>query len=111
MKPTEKHEVLARFFTGLGHKRRLMICKILLDHGPAGLSFELLQSRSRLAASTLSHHLEKMYRGGILRRRAKGRETWLSMDISHLLATTTVFSETCRNQVAVHPVRGVVAGG
>lgn len=82
MKPSREQEALATFFAAFGHKRRLMICDILLSHGAKGLTFEALQIRTGLAASTLSHHLAQMDRGGVLRRKQKGRSTWLAMNLS-----------------------------
>ncbi len=82
MKPGKEQEELAAFFTALGHKRRLMICDILLRHGNRGMTFELLQHKTRLAASTLGHHLSQMHKGKIIRRRIKGRNTILSIDLS-----------------------------
>jgi len=82
MKPSREQESLATFFAAFGHKRRLMICDILLSHGPKGLSFEALQRKTGLAASTLSHHLAQMDKGGVLRRKQKGRATWLAMNLT-----------------------------
>jgi len=70
----------ARFFTALGHPRRLLICDILRRRGPEGLQFDLLSQQCRLSPSTLAHHLGQMDRGGILVRKVKGRETWLSLN-------------------------------
>ncbi len=84
MKPSKQHETLADLFDALGHKRRQMICSVLLQHAPHGLPFERLQAITGISASTLSHHLAKMDRGGLLRRRQKGRFTWLSMDLSRI---------------------------
>ncbi|MEE9455236.1 MAG: winged helix-turn-helix domain-containing protein [Paracoccaceae bacterium] len=102
MKPTRNHEELALFFTAIGHKRRLMICDILLNHGRRGLSFELLQAKTRMAASTLGHHLGQMDKGGVLRRRTKGRETWFSMDFARLNTIPAGFSDSCQNSI-LHP--------
>ncbi|MHA1128222.1 MAG: ArsR/SmtB family transcription factor [Alphaproteobacteria bacterium] len=103
MKPTKKQETFAGFFFALSHKRRLMICEILLRHGPTGLSFGTLQIKTRLCASTLGHHLEHMHKGGILRRRIKGTETWLSMDFARLNTIPVEFSNSCQRNVAVIP--------
>ncbi len=40
--------------------------------------------KSGLNASTLTHHLGLMDRGRILRRRQKGRETWITLDTGRL---------------------------
>ncbi len=82
MKPNKDQENLANFFTALGHKRRLMICDILLRYGQRGMSFEMLQTKTKMAASTLTHHLTQMQKGNIIRRKEKGRYTFLYIDLS-----------------------------
>ena len=62
----------------------MMLCRILPDHRPKGLSFGGLMDKSGLNASTLTHHLGLMDRGRILRRRQKGRETWITLDKGRL---------------------------
>ncbi len=84
MKPNKTQEEYAAFFQALSHRRRQMICDILLKTGTKGLTFGELQRQSGLQASTLSHHLRFMGQGGILRRKQKGRETVLSVDITFL---------------------------
>ena len=88
MKPTDKQKYLAEFFDALGHARRQMICQILRDEGKTGLPFHALMKRSGLNASTLSFHLSKMDRGRLLKRKTKGRETWISLDLSPFFLTT-----------------------
>ena len=94
MKPSKEQENRAAFFDALGHKRRQMICDILIQHGQKGLPFEMLQHKSKLAASTLSHHLAKMQTGGVLRRKEKGRETWLSVDLSQITRLPAHYAKT-----------------
>ena len=84
MKPNKTQEKYAAFFQALSHRRRQMICDILLKQGPKGMTFGELQRQSGLQASTLSHHLWFMDRGGVLRRKQKGRETLLSVNIAFL---------------------------
>ncbi len=101
MKPTQRQTSLASFFFALGHKRRLMICELLLQHGATGLSFGLLQKKTHLCASTLCHHLAHMDKGGILRRRIKANETWISINYDLLNATQKGFSKSCEGNVAI----------
>lgn len=69
----------ARYFAAFAHPRRLLICEHLEAAGPRGIGFQHLMQKTRLKASTLSHHLDRMDRGGILSRRQKGRETVISL--------------------------------
>jgi len=91
MKPSKTHEENAAFFQALSHRRRQMLCDILMEYGAKGLSFGRLQHQSGLSAATLSHHLRFMDQGGILQRKQKGRETWVSLDFSHLRNISTEF--------------------
>ncbi len=100
MKPTREQERAAAFFHALGHRRRQMICAVLLQYGPNGLSFERLQRKTGLAASTLGHHLHFMDRGGLLNRRQKGRETWISLDAARLKTLTQAFSQRIGRAIA-----------
>lgn len=93
MKPTKTHEFNAAFFTALSHRRRQMLCEILLRHAPKGLPFGVLQTQSGLKVSTLTHHLRFMYQGDILRRKQKGREAWISVDASRLFQLSNAFGK------------------
>ena len=88
MKPTNQHQKNAIFFTALSHKRRQMLCEILLLSGAKGMPFGVLQSQSGLKVSTLTHHLRFMDQSGILVKRQKGNENWISIDLSRLTALT-----------------------
>ncbi len=80
MKPTNKHQKAAAFFDALAHPRRQMILQVLREVSAEGIPFHRLQWRTGLSAATLSFHLGKMNAGGILRRKIKGPETWLSLN-------------------------------
>ncbi len=82
MKPTAKQEVMADFFNALAHPRRQMIFQILREVGSAGLPFHLLLKRTGLKRATLAFHLGKMSAGRILKRKIKGPETWLTLDLA-----------------------------
>lgn len=106
MTPTQRQTNLASFFFALGHKRRLMVCELLLRHGATGLSFGSLQQKTHLCASTLCHHLAHMDKGGILRRRIKANETWISIDFNLLNTTQNGFSNSCEQTVAITSWQG-----
>ncbi len=82
MKPTQNQDYLATFFIALGHRRRQMLCSILAEIGPKGITYGGLKTKSGLSKATLSHHLNFMNKGGIIKRRIKGRETWYALDMS-----------------------------
>ncbi len=80
MKPTDKHKKAAEFFNALAHPRRQMNLHVLEQVKPEGIPFYRPQRRTGLSPTTLSFHLSKMNAGGILRRKVKGPETWLSLN-------------------------------
>ena len=57
----------AAAFRALGHPSRLLNFRPLVDAGPAGLNVGAIRSRIGLPASTLSHHLDALRQGGIVR--------------------------------------------
>ncbi len=94
MKPTPKQKIMANFFDALGHPRRQMIFQILKETGAKGLPFHALLMRTGLRDSTLSFHLRKLDQGRLIKRKVKGRETWISLD----LRTFFLFIEPARDQ-------------
>ena len=110
MKPTEAQELNATFFTALSHRRRQMLCEILLRQGPKGMPFGALQAESGLKVSTLTHHLRFMYQGGILRRKQEGREAWISVDAARLYHVSKGFGEdVVRNTRNARPMNDLTA--
>ncbi len=82
MKPTSKQETMAALFTALAHPRRQMLFQILRDSGQEGLAFHHLIKRTGLTPTTLAFHLGKMEGGRIVKRKNKGVETWLSLNLA-----------------------------
>jgi DNA-binding transcriptional ArsR family regulator len=56
----------------LGNPTRLRICRILVAAGVRGMAVGRLQSRLRIAASTLSHHLKTMIGAGLVSQTRDG---------------------------------------
>jgi len=82
MKPTPKQETLALLFDALAHPRRQMLFQILRESGREGLAFHHLIKRTGLTPTTLAFHLKKMQEGRILKRKIKGVETWVSLNMA-----------------------------
>lgn len=106
MKPNKTQERNAAFFTALSHRRRQMLCEILLRRGSKGMPFGVLQAESGLKTSTLTHHLRFMYQGGILRRKQKGREVWILADAAQLCQLSNAFGEAVvENTLNARPMK------
>ncbi len=93
MKPDRQQNTHATFFFALAHKRRQMLCSILLDAGAKGLTFGELAAQSGLSDNTLAHHLRFMEKGGILRRRPEKNRTRITLNIVYLVRTLTRFGD------------------
>jgi ArsR family transcriptional regulator, arsenate/arsenite/antimonite-responsive transcriptional repressor len=61
-----KLENAARQLNALGNPTRLQVCRILVRAGDAGLSVRRLRAQLDIAASTLSHHLDRMIWAGLV---------------------------------------------
>jgi len=82
MKPTAKQKDMAALFDALAHPRRQMLFNVLQNSGREGLAFHHLMKRTGLTSPTLAFHLKKMQDGRIVRRKVKGVETWLSLNLA-----------------------------
>ena len=83
-------EDAAKQLNALGNPTRLQVCRMLVRAGDAGLSVRQLRERLDIAASTLSHHLDRLIWTGLVtekRRtlicRANFRAIELSARLSH----------------------------
>ena len=60
-------------FNALVHEVRLQILRLLGKAHPDGMVVGEIQREVGVPASTLSHHLEVLFRGGLVRQRREGR--------------------------------------
>lgn len=60
-------------FTALTHEVRLRILRRLRKAHPDGMVVGEIQKEIGVPASTLSHHLEALFQGGLVRQRREGR--------------------------------------
>ena len=82
MKPTDKQEIMAEVFNALAHPRRQMLFQILQEAGREGLAHGQLLKRTGLTNTTLAFHLAKMQKGRVVKRKIKGVETWLTLNLA-----------------------------
>lgn len=68
-----RHEVAADSLAELGNTHRLAIFRFLVKVGPQGASVGDIQKALSIPASTLSHHLSRMARVGLIRQEKAGR--------------------------------------
>lgn len=98
---------LARFaamLTALGTEPRLRIMQLLLTAHPEGMVVGEIQSELEIAASTLSHHLEKLKNEDLVRVRREKKYLWYTANpaaLEELMAF--LFADCCSRSKAITP--------
>ena len=103
--PTE--DEITRFadmFSAMGTGPRLRIMRVLLSAHPDGMVVGDIGNDLGIAASTLSHHLEKLKNEGLVKVRREGTYLWYSANaevLQQLLGF--LYAECCTRNKAVAP--------
>ena len=100
----------ADMFAALGSEPRLRLVRLLLSAHPDGLVVGELQAETDIAASTLSHHLEKLKTDHLVTTTREGtfiRYRANTESLQELLGF--LYAECCTRNKAVEP-RRIVAG-
>jgi ArsR family transcriptional regulator len=103
--PTE--DEITRFadmFSAMGTGPRLRIMRVLLSAYPDGLVVGEIGNDLGIAASTLSHHLEKLKNEDLVKVRREGTYLWYSANaevLQELLGF--LYAECCTRNKAVKP--------
>jgi len=104
-KPTE--EEITRFadmFSAMGTGPRLRIMRLLLSAHPDGIVVGNIGNELDIAASTLSHHLEKLKNEGLVNVRREGTYLWYSANAEALQELLGfLYAECCTRNKAIAP--------
>ena len=104
-KPTE--EEITRFadmFSAMGTGPRLRIMRLLLSAHPDGIVVGDIGNELSIAASTLSHHLEKLKNEGLVNVRREGTYLWYSANAEALQELLGfLYAECCTRNKAIAP--------
>jgi DNA-binding transcriptional ArsR family regulator len=104
-KPTE--EEITRFadmFAAMGTGPRLRIMRALLSAHPEGMVVGDIGGELGIAASTLSHHLEKLKNEGLAKVRREGTYLWYSANAEALQELLGfLYAECCTRNKAIEP--------
>lgn len=95
-------ETTAARLAELGHPTRLAIFKELVRAGPAGTPVGRLQQHLGIPASTLSHHLGKMVRVGLLEQRRESRTLYCVPRFDALNEAIDFLREECCIDESTH---------
>jgi len=66
----------------LGHSTRLAIFRILVRAGQTGISVGEIQLLLNIPGSTLSHHLSRMSKVGLMQQTRDGRTLWCRLEFA-----------------------------
>ncbi len=100
----EKTVRYAEMFSALGAESRLRILRLLLAAHPHGMIVGEIQSELDIAASTLSHHLDRLRSEELVTVRREGTFLWYAANtvvLEELLGF--LFAECCSRNKAVSP--------
>ena len=96
----------ADMFAALGAEPRLRILRLLLSAHPAGMVVGEIQAEIGIAASTLSHHLEKLRNEDLIAVRREStflRYTANTAVLEELLGF--LYAECCTRNKAIKPAK------
>ena len=92
---SRKLEAHAEQLSALGHPARLAILRHVVQAGPSGAAAGEIQAKLDIPASTLSHHIDRLARCGLLEARREGTYIYYSAVFQTLRALTDYLWEDC----------------
>jgi ArsR family transcriptional regulator len=102
MAQNEKITDYANTLSAIGTEARLRIMRVLLSAHPEGLVVGDIQSALGIPGSTLSHHLEKLRRVGLVKIRRERQFLWYSANSKALEDLLSfLFAECCSRSNAI----------
>jgi ArsR family transcriptional regulator len=103
----QTEEQVARFadmFSAIGTEPRLRIMRVLLAAHPEGIVASDIGQELGIAASTLSHHLDKLKNEDLVKVRREGTFLWYSANTDALQQLLGfLYAECCTRNKAVEP--------
>jgi len=103
----QKQEDIIRYadmFTAMGTEPRLRIMRLLLSAHPDGMVVSDVGNELSIAASTLSHHLDKLRNEGLVKVRREGTYLWYSANAEALQELLGfLYAECCTRNKAIAP--------
>lgn len=94
----------ADMFAAMGASHRLQIMRLLLSAHPTGMIVGDILTELGIAASTLSHHLEKLRHEELVSVRREAKFLWYSANTEALQDLMAfLFSECCSRSNAIKP--------
>ena len=92
----------AASFQAIGSEARLSVLRTIVRAGDNGISVGDIQTRTGIAASTLSHHIRVLAESGVITQTRIGRSTMTTANYDHLNALADfILLECCADSGAV----------
>ena len=104
-KPSEDEVTrFADMFSAMGTGPRLRIMRLLLSAHPGGMTVGDIGAELGIAASTLSHHLDKLKNEDLVNVRREGTYLWYSANTDALQELLGfLYAECCTRNKAIEP--------
>ena len=97
---------IADMLAAMGAEPRLRIVRLLLSAHPKGMSAGEIAAELGIAASTLSHHLDRLKRRTVIKVRREGTFLWYTANAEALEDLLQfLFAECCARNCCVSPDR------
>jgi ArsR family transcriptional regulator, arsenate/arsenite/antimonite-responsive transcriptional repressor len=84
-----------RALGALAQETRLAIFRLLVEHGPTGLTPGRIAERLDLPPATLSFHLKELAHAGLIRARQESRFIHYSADFQAMTGLVAYLTENC----------------
>lgn len=88
-------EETAERLKALGNPSRLKVYRTLVRAGKAGLSVARVREQVGIPASTLTHHLQRLMRVGLVYQVRRGVQLICFADYEAMVSTFTLFLREC----------------
>lgn len=81
--------------SALAQESRLAIFRLLVEHGPAGLTVSKIGARLGIPPATLSFHLKELSHADLVTARQEGRFIFYSANFKTMTGLLSFLSENC----------------
>jgi ArsR family transcriptional regulator, arsenate/arsenite/antimonite-responsive transcriptional repressor len=88
-------ELAASRLAELGHSTRLSIFRLLVKAGQSGISVGDIQQQLDIPGSTLSHHLSRMIKVGLVEQQRDGRTLYCRLRFAEVEALLVFLYDEC----------------
>jgi len=86
---------MANALEALGNPIRLTIFRTLIKAGKGGANMGILQREAAIPASTLTHHIQRLVRAGLVHQSRKSRELICRADYGRMENLVTYLNAEC----------------